>query len=73
MTALAGLECERLAEMAKDGRLTVIDAITRAYHLGAEFERLDAMQRACEDYSRARSAREEAFARVMRPSQRPSG
>jgi len=49
-----------------------LEAITRAFHLGVEMERLDAMHRACEDYTRARVAREEAFAQAAaRPPSTP--
>ena len=56
--AIAARELERLARYAGDGRLSVADALERAYALGAECERLDLMHAACAAYSHARGERE---------------
>lgn len=70
-TRLAEIERKRLAECVELGTLTCAEALERAYHLGVECERLDAMHRACEEYSRARAARDEVFRTDARRSSRP--
>lgn len=62
-------ERKRLAEAVARKELSPVEAIEAAYELGVECERLDAMHRACEEYSRAKAAREESFKRS--PSSRP--
>jgi hypothetical protein len=68
--ALVTAELDRLAAQVDAGALSSRNALDAAYALGAESERLDAMHRACEDYSRARSAREKA---LRRPGSVPPG
>jgi hypothetical protein len=68
--ALISAEIERLATKVDAGTMSSRDALDAAYALGAESERLDAMHRACEDYSRARAARETA---LRKPGSAPPG
>ena len=74
-STLKNAELERLAVRVAHGDITCTEALERACALGTELERLDAMHRACEDYSRARVAREEAFAvaTARRPPSTPPG
>jgi hypothetical protein len=52
---------QRLEQKLAEGSLTPREALTRAFALGAETERMDAMHHACAEYSRARTHREAAF------------
>jgi hypothetical protein len=70
--ALMSVELAKLASALDDGKCSSTEALELAYALGAETERLDAMHRACEDYSRARSTREEVF-KMRAISSRPPG
>lgn len=74
-TDLAEVEIARLCQAVEAGRLGCAAALWRAVALGAELERMEAMQRACEEYSRARQARIDAFAleRGRTPSRPPGG
>ena len=60
-TRLHTLELERITRRVETGALTLQQALERAMALGAELERLDAMHAACEGYSKARAAREDAL------------
>jgi hypothetical protein len=52
---------KRIEAQLADGTLTLEGALLRAYALGAETERMDAMHHACGEYSKARTERELAF------------
>lgn len=54
-------EKARLVAEVEGGGKTAREAVEAAFALGVECERLDTMHRACEEYSRARAAREQAF------------
>jgi hypothetical protein len=58
----AARELERIARYVEGGRLTLPEALERAYALGAECERLDLMHAACAAYSAARAERERRWA-----------
>ena len=60
-------ELQRLEAKLSVQKITPAQALQAAYALGGEVERIDAMHRACEDYSRARAAREQAFRDSSRP------
>lgn len=59
----AHAELDRLARAVAEGKVPTRDALELAYAIGCEVERLDAKQRACSEYDRARTAREAAFRR----------
>jgi hypothetical protein len=61
MSFLADAELARLLGDVDAGAITCRQGLIRAYALGAEIERMEAMRRACEEYSRARQAREQIF------------
>ncbi len=61
---------DRLSQHLQDGTLEPRDALERAFCLGCETERMAAMHHACEEYSRARSARERAFGESQPPPRR---
>lgn len=71
MNPISTRELARLERHVADGRLTVADALERAYHLGAECERLDLMHAACAAYSNARAERERRWALEGADSQPP--
>jgi hypothetical protein len=52
---------QRLESKLAAGIMAPAEALHRAYVLGGETERMDAMHHACAEYSRARAAREAAF------------
>jgi len=52
---------QKLEAQATAGTLTMREALLCAMALGAETERMTAMHHACQEYSRARAAREAAF------------
>lgn len=58
MNANATRELARILRHTTDGRLTLSEALERAFALGAETERLDLMHAACKAYSHARAERE---------------
>jgi hypothetical protein len=60
---LRALELERIRLRWDAGAYTAGEALERAAALGAEFERLDAMHRACAEYSAARAERERLSSR----------
>lgn len=60
----------RIEAQLKEGTISPQEAVHRAYALGCETARMDIMHLACEEYSRARKAREEAFGDSVRPSPR---
>lgn len=66
-------ELDRLERHTKDGRLTITEALERAYALGAECERLELMHAACAAYSEARAARERKWTLEGANSDPPPG
>lgn len=59
-------ELARVAKAIDEGKLSSRDGIELAFAIGCEVERQDAMDRACHELDRARTAREAAFRRHMR-------
>jgi hypothetical protein len=66
-------EKARLASSVDCGEMSSREAVEAAFALGVECERLDTMHRACEEYSRARAARDSAFKERSKSNPPPAG
>jgi hypothetical protein len=59
-------ELALVAKAIDEGKLSSRDGVELAYAIGCETERQDAMDRACHELDRARTAREAAFRRHLK-------